>query len=90
MITQGDWQITKHGTPDYAPQYGIYSGESNDFCIVKDENAEDNAALIAAAPKLLAMCKEIDEIIAYDGELTNGAITVIKDLKALTEKAENK
>ena len=55
MITQGNWEVSKHATPDYAPQYGIYAdGERNDLCTVKGENAQDNARLIAAAPELLA------------------------------------
>ncbi len=57
MHTQGNWEISKHATPDYAPQYGIHNGRRNDFCIVKGENAEANAQLIAAAPELLRAVK---------------------------------
>lgn len=58
MITQGTWEASKHATPDYAPQYGIYAdGEQNDLCTVKSENAKDDARLIAAAPNLLEACK---------------------------------
>ena len=72
MITQGNWEVSKHATPDYAPQYGIYAdGERNDLCTVKGENAEDNARLIAAAPELLAACKDgekfLDCLLAGNG-----------------------
>ena len=52
MHTKGPWNISKHGTPDHTPQYGIYT-DNNDFCIVKGQDAEANARLIAAAPDLL-------------------------------------
>ena len=58
--TKGEWEVSKHATPSYAPQYGIYSEGSNDFCIVKDENAESNAHLIASAPDLFEALKEAD------------------------------
>ncbi len=58
MNTQENWEVTKHATPEYAPQYGVYvEGERNDFCIVKGEDAEAKAHLIAAVPKLLAACR---------------------------------
>jgi hypothetical protein len=50
------WEITKHATPEYSPQYGIYEeGSQNDFCIVKGE--ESLARLISAAPDLLEACE---------------------------------
>lgn len=52
--TPGPWDIGKHATPDYAPQFGIYSGAAaRDHVIVKGGNAATDAALIAAAPELL-------------------------------------
>ena len=68
MITQGEWTICKHATPEYAPQFGIYAGDSRDFCIVKGDkadNAKDNAHLIAAAPKLLEACKGIMNAVCF-------------------------
>ena len=38
------WAITKHGTPDYAPQYGIYAENDplgHDFVTVYGNNAEN-------------------------------------------------
>lgn len=56
--TPGPWEISKHGTPDYAPQFGIYAeGSQNDHCLVRYDNAQANARLIAAAPDLLAACE---------------------------------
>lgn len=51
--TKGEWNISKHATPEYAPQFGIYAEDGNDFVIVKGEKAEANAKIIAAAPELL-------------------------------------
>ena len=65
MHTKGKWEVSKHATPDYAPQYGIHKGGTNDFCIVKDKEAEANAHLIAAAPDLLEACKEINKRIDF-------------------------
>ena len=65
MITQGKWEVSKHGTPDYAPQYGIRNSKGNDFCIVKGVSAEEDAHLIATAPKLLAVCERL--VSAFDG-----------------------
>ena len=56
--TPGPWNITKHGTPDYAPQFGIYT-DGPDFVIVRGGKAHADAALIAAAPELLAILREI-------------------------------
>lgn len=52
------WNITKHATPDYAPQYGIYEGDSgNDFATVK--GGESVARLVAAAPEMLNLIKDL-------------------------------
>jgi len=54
--TPGPWNISKHAAPDYCPQFGIYADGAaahSDLAIVKDENAQANARLIAAAPELL-------------------------------------
>lgn len=58
--TPGPWNISKHATPDYAPQFGIYAeGCRNDLAYVVHENTEANARLIAAAPDLLAALQAI-------------------------------
>lgn len=52
-ITPGEWNYSKHGTPDGCPQFGIYAdGAPNDFAIIKAE--EPVAQAIAALPDLLA------------------------------------
>ncbi len=52
--TPGPWTVSKHGTPAYALQFGVYaSDDTNDFAIVRYDNAEANANLISAAPELL-------------------------------------
>lgn len=59
--TPGPWEVGKHATPPAFPQFGIYStaGNSYDLAIVKGENAEANAQLMAAAPRLLALVNDI-------------------------------
>ena len=65
-FTPGEWEIGKHATPDYAPQFGIYAGAAaRDHVIVKGEHAEADARLIAAAPELLAALQAID---AYEDD----------------------
>lgn len=44
-----EWQISKHGTPESHPQYGIHDGGQNDFCIVKGDDAKARAELICRA-----------------------------------------
>lgn len=58
--TRGPWEISKHGTPAYAPQYGVYAeGRQTDHVIVTGDHAEADARLIAAAPDLLAACRNL-------------------------------
>ena len=65
--TPGPWNVSRHATPDYAPQFGIYAGESaRDLAIVKGDNAAADAALIEAAPELLAALEDaLEEINAF-------------------------
>lgn len=70
--TPGPWSASKHGTPDYAPQYGVYAGDSaRDHVIVMGPNAQADAALIAAAPEMLAALAELvaeaDEHPGWEG-----------------------
>lgn len=65
-MTVEQWNINKHGTPEYAPQYGIYKNNSStDFCIVRGVDAKSDAQLIAAAPALL---KALEAWQKYDSE----------------------
>ena len=49
--TPEPWEVSKHGTPESHPQFGVYAeGRHNDHVIVRGENASADAHLIAAAP----------------------------------------
>jgi hypothetical protein len=50
--TKGPLVVSKHGTPEYAPQYGVHAGGA-DLAIVRGKNARANAYLFAAAPDML-------------------------------------
>ena len=90
MITQGKWLVSS--STIVCDENARIIANCNPAGIpvldVPYEDAIDNAALIAAAPELLFMLKEIDEIIACDGELTNAATQVVSDIKELIAKAE--
>jgi len=53
MHTPGPWNISKLATPEYAPEFGIYTDGCTDFVRVVGNNSKDDARLIAAAPDLL-------------------------------------
>ncbi len=58
--TQGEWHKTKIASPDYAPSFGIYAGDSpTALAVVSGDNAEADATLIAAAPALLIALVEL-------------------------------
>ena len=60
--TSGPLGISRHGTPDYAPQYGVYAeGERNDIAIVMGDNAEADARLFATAPDMLHVLQFVIE-----------------------------
>jgi hypothetical protein len=50
--TTGPWDISRSATPDYAPQFEVYSEVSDDRVAIAF-TSEANARLIAAAPELL-------------------------------------
>jgi hypothetical protein len=54
--TPAEWAISKLATPDYAPEFAIYSGNDR-VAIVVGDKAQTNARLIAAAPELLEVAK---------------------------------
>lgn len=61
-ITPGEWIVSRLASPDYAPQYGIYSSENvNDFAIIKGDEA--NARAIAALPDLLAALEQAYQLL---------------------------
>lgn len=73
-ITPGEWIVSRLASPDYAPQYGIYSSENvNDFAIIKGDEA--NARAIAALPDLLAALEQIlQEGAGWECEVTQSAL----------------
>ena len=58
----GGWQVSRHATPPEFPQFGIYSEGGEGIATVKGENAEADARLIAAAPRLL---EALDELVKW-------------------------
>lgn len=82
--TSGPWAISKHATPDYAPQYGIYAGDSpNDLATVKGDNAKADAALIASAPDLLAVCRQLVDQARGNPKQPVGSLDVLVGLAIL-------
>lgn len=63
--TKGPWAYSRSATPEYAPQYSVYSetGFGGDLAIVKGEFAGYDAKLIAAAPDLLAALKRAQDLL---------------------------
>ncbi len=86
--TPGPWSVSKHATPDYAPQFGIYAGDSpNDLAIVKGDNAEADAALIEAAPDLLAALQEAMPFLRWAASRREDAYPAIDNALAAIETA---
>jgi len=61
--TPGPWTVSKHGTPAYHPQFGVYAPNANDHIIVSGQNAQADANLVAAAPDLLTALREIESLL---------------------------
>lgn len=81
MNTPTPWNITRHATPEYSKQYGIYSGDnSSNHIIINGENAFADATLIAAAPEMLSALQRITHPMADDDDL-EFALEVIKKAK---------
>lgn len=79
--TPGPWACSRSATPDYAPQFSVYSetGAGHDLAIVKGDNAQADAALIEAAPDLLAaleLAQERLEINNCEGEENDALATI--------------
>jgi hypothetical protein len=67
--TPEPWNVSKHATPDYAPQYGIYANNREyDHVIVKGENAEMDARLIAATPEMYTLLVWLHDYLDHNGE----------------------
>lgn len=82
--TPTPWFVSRLASPDYAPQHGIYSeSDTNDFAIIKGDNSEANARLIAAAPKLLAVLQYIEgRLPAHDTKAISQARAAIAEATA--------
>lgn len=53
--TPGPWSVSKLATPEHSPEFAVYAdGSPRDIARVIGGNSEADAALIAAAPKMLA------------------------------------
>lgn len=73
--TQGEWHVCRLTTPDYAPEFGVYAGDShNDLARVMGSNSRADTRLIQAAPKLLALVQELLKLhIAHHNLPTHAA-----------------
>lgn len=61
--TPGTLHVSKHATPDYAPQYGVHDGGSRDLATFHGEHAKENAHLFAAAPRMYEALDAIEEYL---------------------------
>jgi len=82
------WLTTKHGTPAYSPQFGVYAeGEPKDHCIVKGDSAEADSEFICRAVnshyELLEACKVA--LVHLDETLHKEAIAKAKSAIARAE-----
>ena len=86
MTTQGEWDTIRHGTPDYAPQYGVYAGDSpRDLAIVFREADGDFMCMAHAMTPTLIEAVELLEDVAlgnseYD-DLSKRAAELLEKLK---------
>ena len=75
--TEGEWLISKLATPDWAPEFGIYAyGYQQDLARVSGPNAEANARLIRAAPRMLEKLEAIAEHLEAHPDFKRGNAVV--------------
>lgn len=87
--TPGPWQITKETIVGEFCTYTKIRDKDNGVIATLHINEEANAALIAAAPELLAMLKAANA--AFFGAGTRlELLKALKDSKALIAKAEGR
>ena len=61
QATPGEWDTRRHATPDYAPQHGVYAGDSaKDLAVVFREADSD---FICAARNLMPQILEAVELL---------------------------
>jgi len=93
--TPGPYRVSRHATPDYAPQYGIVSeSDGRDIATVKGDNAKADASFFAAAPELFDrlcdMVARMVETAAYDEAKRghdDGLMQLVNDSLATIAKA---
>jgi hypothetical protein len=88
--TPGPWQSSRDATPDWHHQATLYSADTDERVAVVF--GEANEALIAAAPDLLAECRDAAAWLAehepYMGrEVSEGYAAIIDGLRAAIAKA---
>lgn len=82
LPTPGPWAISRNATPDYAPQFAIYS-ESEGGNIAPAVNGEANANAIALLPELVdAIGDIISSSDANCGDSLANAISAARELIA--------
>ena len=78
QATPGEWDTRRHATPDYAPQHGVYAGDSaKDLAVVFREADSDFIALahnlmpqiLEAMEVLKAVVPLMDIAFNYDGDV---------------------
>ena len=84
--TKGDWDTIRHGTPDYAPQYGVYAGDSpSDLAIVFREADGDFMCMAHnLMPQLLEAVELIEDVATGNSEyddLSDRAAELLEKLK---------
>ena len=64
MTTQGGWDTIRHGTPDYAPQYGVYAGDSPKELAIVFREADGDFMCMAHAltPTLVEAVELLDNV----------------------------
>lgn len=72
--TPGPWNVSKNGTPDYAPQYGIHADGERDHITVTGANALANARLVAVAPDMLELLRDTLDVFNAVGIVTSAAM----------------
>jgi hypothetical protein len=87
--TPGPLQVSKHGTPEYSPQYGVYAeGNRNDHAVFTGENAKADATLYAASPELLEALKALCECAELNqDDMEPDTLTLLPTVRAAIAKA---
>lgn len=64
-FTPGPWFVSKHASPSYLYQAGIYAEGFNDHAIVK--STPEDAVLIAAAPEMYTALEDAYSFLRASG-----------------------